>query len=80
MVSFDFDTIRIKWYFSTVQEFTAPFLVRVCVTQSLIFRAVLCRSLFVIFSFFSFGHCIVCPASNYSSTCLPFGIFKHFLQ
>jgi hypothetical protein len=32
-----------------------------------------------VFCTFSFGHCVVCPSSIYSSDC-PFGIFKLFFQ
>ena len=32
------------------------------VTRSLVFCVMLCRSLFVILSFFSVGHCIVCTS------------------
>ena len=47
------------------------------VALSLVFCVVFCRSLFfVFFCPFSFGHCVVCPSSNYG--CI-FGIFKLFL-
>ena len=32
------------------------------VGQSLVFYVVFCKSLFAIFFFYSFGHCIVCPS------------------
>ena len=38
-----------------------------------------CRSLFVLLSFFSFGHCFFCPSSIYGFW-LPFGIFKFVLK
>ena len=38
---------------------------KVHVGRSLVFCVVFCRSLFVLLSYFSFGHCIVCLSSIY---------------
>ena len=43
------------------------------VTRSLVFCVVFYRSLFVRLSFFSFGHCVVCPSPIYGFW-YPFGI------
>ena len=51
----------------------------VLVTRSLVLCVMFCRSLFVILSFFSFGHCVVYPSSIYVFWLnLWFGIFKLF--
>ena len=49
-----------------------PVFSRVRVARSLAFCVLFCRSLFVLCCF-TFGHCIVCTASN-----CPFGFFKLF--
>ena len=45
------------------------------VIQSLVFCVVFCRSLFVFFTFFSSGNCIVEPSSSYGFL-IPCDIFK----
>ena len=45
---------------------------RVRVAQSLVFCVVICRSLFVLFCPFSFGHCVVCPSVFWPLCCLSF--------
>ena len=43
--------------------------------QTLVFCVMLCRPLFVLLYFFSFGHCNSCPSLNYD-----FDIFKLFFK
>ena len=57
------------------QEFT-PIFSWIRVARSLVFCVVICRSLFVLFSFFY--HCVVCPSSIYGFWLYPLGIFKLF--
>ena len=51
-------------YLSGAPVFT-PGLSGVCVTRSLVVCVMFCRSFFFLASFFSFGHCVVCPSSIY---------------
>ena len=46
------------------------------VGRSLVFLCSICRSLFVLLFFLSFGHGIVCP---FTSSDYPFDIFKSFI-
>ena len=54
-------------------EITEEF-IRVRVTRSLVFCVLLCRSLFVLLSFFSFGPCMVCPSTRFTASDHPLDI------